>query len=184
MVRILGNSPERVPIKDLGDVIYYKQLKDYTDEQFESRDLQRAVKKGLITVIERFNSSRGSSGVAAETLVINKQASPISIQDIKQAVRELLPEVQSQPQPSNGSSVTDALRQAIPMIINTVRQEISSLMSGSSAPGTPMAGDAYVPTISTGDMISNIKAEQRETSGDDVSSSLDALRKLKKSNNK
>lgn len=42
MVRILGNSPERVRIKDLNDVIYYKQQKDYSDQEFEgSKDLQK-----------------------------------------------------------------------------------------------------------------------------------------------
>ena len=46
MVRIMGNSTERVMIEDLGDVIYYKQIKEYTDQEFElSKALQREWKK-------------------------------------------------------------------------------------------------------------------------------------------
>ena len=53
MVRVLGNSPERVPIEDLNDIIYYKQLKDYTDQEYEkSRDLKRAINNGKLAIIE------------------------------------------------------------------------------------------------------------------------------------
>jgi len=44
MVSLIGNSPERVAISDPKDVIYYRQVKEYTDQEFDSsRDLKREV---------------------------------------------------------------------------------------------------------------------------------------------
>ena len=34
MVRVIGNSPELVEIKDLDDVVYYRQVKDFTDQEY------------------------------------------------------------------------------------------------------------------------------------------------------
>jgi hypothetical protein len=59
MVRILGNSTERVPIHDLGDAIYYKQTKAYTDQDFEnSKDIKREITKCRLIILDKFKTPR------------------------------------------------------------------------------------------------------------------------------
>lgn len=176
MVRILGNSIERVLVKDLNDVIYYHQQKDYSDQDFEaSKDLDKAIKKGSVVVLEKFQPMRGSSGNGHS----DAPAAPaVSLDDIKRAIREVLPE-----QNSNA----DALRDIIPLIISTVRQEIQSIvatMPRAQASGLPSSvsefiGPEYIPDISTEGMVANIRVEAREDKGSDVASSLEALKAFK-----
>jgi len=174
MVRILGNSPERIKINDLNDVIYYKQKKDYTDQEFDnSRDLQKEIRKGTITVLERFNSIRGVSGSTESPVTVINSSQPIGIDEIRRAVREEM---------SQGSS--GELHRTLPGLINSLKQEILSTLSmagvgGVSPSVASFQGPEYIPTISTEGMVSNIEVEKRETAGDSVDSNLAALRKLK-----
>lgn len=174
MVRILGNSPERLRIIDLGDVIYYKQRKDYTDQEFESsKDLQREVRRGNLTILERFATPKGSSELGGNGSVIVHQTVPaISIEDVKQAVREVLPQEQG-----------ESLKNLIPSLIDTLRQELSSLIgSGNLGQIKTYDGPEYVPEIDTSEMISNVQVEEKKVSGDEMASNLEALRKLSKGN--
>lgn len=173
MVRILGNSPERVKLADLGDVIYYKQRKDYTDQEFESsRDLQKEVKKGNLTILERFETSKGSAETGGNgSVTVHQSGATLSKEDVKQAVREVLPQEQ-------GASIKGLL----PGLIDMLRQELSSLVSsGGVAPAESkkFEGPEYIPDISTEGMKSSVKAEEREVSSGTVDANLEALRKLK-----
>jgi len=179
MVRVLGNSYERLKINDLQDTIYYKQQKVYTDQEYEgSQDLQREVKKGTITVLERFVNSRNTEASSAQ----------IAIEDIKRAVREELSgnSRDSEPKSNNSSSINDLL----PLLLNSIKQEVSSILSDRVIQGVPapeyqrkqasdFIDESYVPTVSTQGMVSNIKTEAREVSGDNVNSNLEALKALK-----
>jgi len=54
MIKVIGNNHERVRLPDLGDVVYYKQVKVYTDEDYSrSKDLQKKIKDGELTIIEQ-----------------------------------------------------------------------------------------------------------------------------------
>lgn len=176
MVRIIGNSTERVKIRDLGDVIYYKQIKDFTDEEYEqSLDLKRAIRQGKIAKIEEKKTFRSSSDISE-----NIQES-ITIRDLKTVLRELLP------QKNNGSSdLTQAIREIAPMIADMVRQEMSKITITGIQPSTSIKSDfkgpEYIPDVDTSGMISNIEAEKRKVSVDDVDDNLAALRKLQQKN--
>jgi hypothetical protein len=92
MIRVLGNSPERIKINDLSDVIYYRQQKEYTDQEYEnSRDLKREIDKGRVTLLERRESLKTQPMVVSEPVQV-KQVIPSSIsqEDIKKAVSEVL----------------------------------------------------------------------------------------------
>lgn len=180
----MGNSIERVFIKDLGDTIYYKQIKEYTDEAFESKYLQKEIRKGRITVLEKYDSVKAvfQSQQNSENVLVKESSPGISVDDIKKAIKEVIPEISNNS--GNGNSVNDVVKEAIPLILNTVRQEMSSLINqGSGYHRTPIDSE-YIPEITTSNMISNIKAEEREVSGDTVSDNLAALRKLKGLKNK
>ena len=181
MVRVLGNSMERVPIRDLGDVIYYKQSKDYTDEEFESsKDLKREINKGNLIKLSQYKSPRNASDG-------NGQSGGLSMNDVRQAVKEAIAQNPSAAQEPEKESLSDALKGLIPSLIDTMRREISSL-AGRMGPAAEArkykeyVDPKYIPDVSTDGMTSNIKIESKETSGDDISSNLDALRNLQ--NNK
>ncbi len=173
MVRILGNSSERVKIKDLNDVIYYRQLKDYTDQEYEnSKDLQREVKKHRLAKIDTQVAPKGSVDVQGLAL--------LNARDLKAALREVLPEFKG-----NGvseDSLKSAVREVAPLIVDMVRQEISKI----SIMGTPekskysstFIGPEYIPDIKIDDMKDNVKPEERTVSADDVAANLAALKKL------
>ncbi|MBW2006364.1 MAG: hypothetical protein JRI72_17555 [Deltaproteobacteria bacterium] len=167
MVRIIGNSPERVKITDLGDVIYYRQEKDYTDQEYEqSKDLQKELKKGNVVKLEEFQSARSAGGGNNGSVTIKQEASPVSLQDIKQAIREALP------RNDNASSG----------FINTVRQEMSSVMSHvgmSRKPKKSYQDPAYIPDVSTDGMVANIEVKEKEVSGNSMGSALEALKRMK-----
>lgn len=181
MVRILGNSLERVRIRDLGDVIYYKQEKDYTDQEYESsKDLKKEVKKGNLTILERHKTPRSSAERGGNGSVSIKQNAPkVDLEDIKTAVREVLPQEQGM-----------SLKGLIPTLVDSLRQEFSSIVGsrGPSGPSpevpsaktTEFRDPSFIPSIDTSGMKSSITVDKREASGGDTASSLEALRKLRK----
>lgn len=179
MVRVLGNSPERVEIKDLSDVIYYKQLKEYTDQEYEkSKDLKREINKGRLAKIEDVPVPRGSVDFQ-----VPGKASSIDVRDLKAALREVLPEFKG-----NGvseDSLKGAVREIAPLIVDMVRQEVSKITIAGVPERKPafnnsFIGPEYIPDIKIDGMKDNIKAKERKISTDNIAANLAALKKLKK----
>lgn len=176
MVTVIGNSPERVEIDDLGEIIYYRQIKDFTDEEYKkSRDLKKAINKGSLSKIAEKKSPRGSLEVPGHG---KEQDSPISLKDLKAAIREILPK-------SNGSSdIAQAVREIGPLIADMVRQEMSKIsvvgtaQSTSSVMKSAFKGPEYIPDVNIDGMVSNVEADERTTSADEVNENLAALRQL------
>jgi hypothetical protein len=176
MYRILGNSSERIQIRDLNDVIYYRQIKEYTDQEFESsKDLNKEKEKGNITILDHYTSAKSAlDGSALHS------GSGISISDIKLALKEMMPG-----QNISTGDIRDAMREVAPLIVDMVRQEVSARLSSVSFGGTPkeqrpeFLSPEYIPNISTEGMVSHIEAETKEISGSTVNDTLAALRKLK-----
>ena len=174
MIRVLGNSSERVPIKDLNDCIYYKQLKEYSDQEYESsNDLKQAIASGKIVKLEQANSLRGSGQGQIGS------SSGLSVNDLKTVLREMLPKGDGG---ASGDDVRGAIRDMAPMIVDMVRQEVSKITVQRTGPGpqrdSTFMNPEYVPTVSTEGMISNIEAKQTEKSGSEANEALEALRKL------
>lgn len=62
MYIIIGNSPRKVELKDLGDCVYYKQQKIYTDSQYESsEDLKKAIERKDLLVLKKVEENKDSS---------------------------------------------------------------------------------------------------------------------------
>jgi hypothetical protein len=174
MVRVMGNSAERVRIKDLGDVIYYRQTKDYTDDEFESsRDLKRALQKGMLVKVDSQEPPRPSVGVYTQPTTSMEG-------EIKRIIREAKDDGQAQ-------AVKDAVREALPLLAQVVREEIAHIQialpqktekTEDATPDPDYIDPSYIPDVSTKGLNSNVTADTREVSGNDVDSSLDALRKF------
>lgn len=177
MVRIMGNSSERVPIKDLGDVVFYKQLKEYTDQEYEkSKDLKEALNRGKIIIIEKAEIPRGSVDIPE-----SKNKDSVSLKDLKTVLRELLPEFKGSG--VSESALKGAVREIAPLIVDMVRQEISKIPVGSNQIvqiEDIFQGSEYVPNVTSDGMISNVDIKKTEVSGNAVSDNLAALKKLKK----
>ena len=118
MVRIMGNSSERVYIKDLGDVVFYKQLKEYTNQEYEkSKDLKEALSRGKLVLIEKAEIPRGSVNFPEF-----KTETSVNLKDLKTALREVLPEFKNSD--VSDSAFKGAVRDIVPLIVDMVRQEI------------------------------------------------------------
>ncbi len=185
MVRILGNSPERIEIRDLQDVVYYRQIKEFTDQQYElSKDLKREIDKGRLIKIDKNEIYRGSGEISVHQIVESNNS--LSISDLKTAIREVLPEMKG----NNGAtekSVKDAVREVIPVLVEMVRQEVSKVSvvreevkPKKTTTSSEFLFPTYTPSISDTGLKSNIKIKEKEVSGDSVADSLAILRQIKK----
>lgn len=57
MILVTGNDPQRVELPDIGDVVYYRQQKFFSDAQCaKSNDLKRALKSGKLSVLQRYGN--------------------------------------------------------------------------------------------------------------------------------
>ena len=188
MIRVLGNSPERVELADLQDVIYYKQIKEFSDQQYEnSRDLKRAVSKGHIIKLEEKRVSQGSGEINGHQLIESPKS--VSIDDLKIALREVLPEIAVSKNNGNdlsGTSLKEAIRDIAPLIVDMVRQEVSKISvtrveeTKTKRAGKELQEPTYVPNISDLGLKSNINVKGQETSGDTMTDALEVLKQLKK----
>lgn len=183
MVRILGNSPERVELIDLKDVVYYRQIKEFTDQEYEnSQDLKKEVQRGHLIKIDKNELSRGSGEISVHQIIESNNS--LSLGDLKAALREVLPEMKG----NNGASedaVKNAVREIAPLIVDMVRQEISkiSVVKEEVKPKTIISdfmAPTYTPSISDTGLKSNITVKEKEVSGDTVADNLAALRQFNK----
>jgi hypothetical protein len=181
MVWVFGNSPERTPIKDLNDVIYYRQKKQYTDQEFEgSRDLQREIQKGRIIKLEHVPEI--SSSLPDSISVNQKVVAPsIDLSEVRRVITEVLSE-----QKSNNIDVKNLATTLVPIIAETVRQEVSRIVQGTGqAVGDQIKANIfvdpeYIPTVNTEGMVSNIEIKEKEISGNEANEAIKALRDLNK----
>lgn len=180
MIRILGNSAERVHIKDLSDVVYYKQHKEYTDQEYaSSKDLKRLIQEGQLILMEVSESIRGSSLAPSQI----ENYSNANINDIKKIISELIPEIQKNS--VTGDSLKAVLQGMAPLIVDMVRQELSKIKvvqeNKSSIKSVINSEELlYTPNVSTEGMTSSIEAKKTEVSNNSSEDALAALRKLKK----
>ena len=166
MVRIIGNRPERIRLKDLGDTIFYRQVKEFTDQEFnESKDLQKAVKEGGVIVVNKETASRGS--IPDGHVAVPAQG--LNVQELRKIIRE--------------ENNRDSLKDMVPILADLIRQEVSGfkVQQQIESPST-FIDPAYAPNVSTEGMKANINLESREVKTTDLSSALDALRKFKNPN--
>jgi len=184
MVRILGNSPERVELKDLNDIVYYRQLKEYTDQQYESsKDLKREIQKGSVIKIDKKEVSQwGSAEIRSHQLIESSKS--LNVAELKTALREMLPEFKGEG--VSESALKGAIREIAPMIVEMVRQEVSKISvnrveeAKSKTIDKGFTEPIYVSDISDiSDLKSNVKIEQQERSGETMVNALKALKRFK-----
>jgi hypothetical protein len=180
MIWVFGNSYERVPIKDLNDVIYYRQKKQYTDQEFEgSRDLQREIQKGRVIKLEHVPEIKSSLPDS-----FNVPSPPKPTVDISE-IRRVITEVVSAQKPES-TDIKSLVTNLVPLIAETVRQEVSKIQVQTVAGSSQAAVEKtlkfkdtdYIPEVKTDGLKSNITIEGRQVQGQDVANSLELLKRL------
>ena len=152
-------------------MIHYRQIKQYSDAEYNtSKDLKREKSKGTIVVLEQEEGLRGSEMDLLRERVSN---SIISAQDLKDAIREILPGI-TQP------DMKGVVRDIAPLIVDVVRQELSKIGAPRTIAPKTFQDPTYVPTISTEGMKSSIEAKKTEVSSAGTVDALAALRRLQK----
>lgn len=184
MVWVFGNSHERVAIKDLNDVIYFRQKKQFSDQEFESsKDLQREIQKGRIIKLEHLPEIKGSIPDSDNLRASVQQT--IDLAGIRRVITEVISENKI-----TGMDIQGLVTSFIPIIAETVRQEVLRVSEGldlRSSPGlspsmtSTFTGPEYVSEVKVENFKSNIKIEGQQLEGSGVSDSLNALRNLGKS---
>jgi hypothetical protein len=57
MILVIGNDPQRVDLSDIGDVVYYRQQKFFSDSQLSrSVDLRKALKSGRLSKLQEYGA--------------------------------------------------------------------------------------------------------------------------------
>lgn len=114
MITVRGENPETVQLLDINDFIYYKQIKTFSEEDYnKSNSLQRAISKGSVIVLKRVDERFGNFESPQATQ--NKtQAAPENASD-NSSLMELLKSIElkleQSSSPNNAS--TDILIQKI-----------------------------------------------------------------------
>jgi hypothetical protein len=99
--------------------------------------------------------------------------------EMKRVITEVLSE-----QKTEGVDVKNLALTLIPVIAETVRQEISRVQVIQGGQGTQQIhfdDPKYIPEVKIGELKSNINIEGKSVEGSGVSDSLEALRRLTKS---
>jgi hypothetical protein len=184
MIWVFGNSHERVPIKDLNDFIYFRQKKQYTDQEFEkSRDLQREIQQGRIVKLEQKPEIRSSLPDSIETRG-NQVVPTLDLREMRRVISEVISENKT-----DGLDLKSLVVNLIPIIAETVRQEVSRIPSqqvyvqaGERQTSEQAFQDlSYIPDIKLDGLKSNISIESQQVDGGGLSDSLNALKNLGKS---
>ena len=174
MLRVLGNSSERVPLPDLKDVVYYQQVKEYTDSEYESsRDLKKELARGRLIIVSQVQAVRGE--------VVEGRADNIGA-EIRAAVKEAFSSVPS-------TDTRAVVQELAPIVADIVRQEMAriTVISGpvkQESVKSEFQGPEYVPTVSAEGMVGNIEAEKKAVSGSETENALNMLKKLQGNGNK
>jgi len=81
MIQIVGNSAKKVELKDLNDVVFFKQQKSFSDSDYNSSmDLKREIANGRLIVLKRTDDIRPTNdgyGFNLESSDSLKEATPV-----------------------------------------------------------------------------------------------------------
>lgn len=113
MILVIGNDPNKVEVTDLGDVVYYKQQKIYSEAQYaRSADLKRAEKSGRITVLQKYGDVDGDLILPSSSGV--QRAKPQDTSKIDLVLEKMAAlELSLKSAPTQGTSDQDALLERI-----------------------------------------------------------------------
>lgn len=135
MITVRGENPETVPLPELQDFIYYKQVKTFSEEEYKkSNSLKIAISKGNVIVLKRVDEKFSNFEIpnAIKDKTANKEPSDLN------PLFDLLKNLESKIEQSNSSNNS--------LIIDTLIQKIDALEKKLQGP-VPSDNGALLDTI-------------------------------------
>lgn len=174
MIKVIGNSPQKITISDLQEVIYYKQVKIFSEDEYKgSKDLQRKIQQGLLTVLEESKEQRSSYIPPTSVRVITSSQERRDVQDLVGYIKSLEDKLdkiqQASPAPENKSVDNDKLD----LLLNKIHQLEEKLNNGQ-----PGSDPQTQPQDNSGVMEAISKLEQKISSNVEVNALIQKLEKL------
>jgi hypothetical protein len=206
MIRVRNEIPDRIPLPELNDCIYYKQEKTFSDEEYSKcLSLQRAIAKGTILVFDRQSEKNASYGSIPSGIPNNKSSTDVSV--LFEYIKSLESKIDLLKTSDGSTILADQLMQKIDAlekrlqgpvaqddagIKETARklEELLGKFSGIANKSdvekkelvSEVPEEIYVPNIKVEDGNSHINLKIRTIEKtDDISSASEALKKFKKS---
>jgi hypothetical protein len=136
MITVRGENPETVPLPELQDFIYYKQVKTFSEEEYKkSNSLKIAISKGSVIVLKRVNEKFSNFEVpeGLKDNTIDKNSSDLN------PLFDLLKNLESKIEQSNTSNSNN-------ITIDLLVQKIDALEKKLQGP-VPSDNSALLDTI-------------------------------------
>lgn len=124
MILVIGNDPQRVDLNDLGDFVYFKQQKFFSDAQYaRSTDLRKALKSGRLTKLQEYGNVDQDFVISQPSQVksVSKESPKIDL--LLEKLNAMEKSMSSQATPVSGGAVVDVLLERIAKL----EQRISEL---------------------------------------------------------
>lgn len=129
MIKIIGNSPRKVELRDLNDNVYYKQQKIFSDAEYNrSKDLQKEIKKGSLTILYQNDERDADFGVPG-TIDIQDQprerkapSSPEETSTILKKINDLETSLKNLPDRAPSNSTLVALSEKVKTLENELEK--------------------------------------------------------------
>ncbi len=136
MYRVRSEFPDRIPLSELSDCIYYRQEKVFSDAEYDKcQSLQRAIAKGQILVLDRkpekdsqFNIHTSNSVPVNQPIAPDPQAPPVDMTaynahlfEYLKSLESKIDKMKSSPSDSEKSSSNDS------NLVNLLTQKIEAL---------------------------------------------------------
>lgn len=202
MFKVRCEIPETIPLPELNDFIYYKQIKTFSEQDYNKcLSLQRAISKGNIAILERHeekNANFGvptSSGTAPTDLSVlfeylksleskidqlkTSDGSTALIDQLTSKIDALEKKLQG-PVPQDNSGIKETAQK-----LEEILGKFSGIANKSDVEKKELVSEVpeeiYVPSIKVEDGNSHISLKMRTIEkSDDIDNASEALRKLKK----
>ena len=133
MILVIGNTPKKVELKDLGDCVYYKQKKNFSEAQYrQSDDLRREIKNGTLSIIGRKNEKEGDfdlpdfmsdDPVRVEKTVIKQEVQQPVIEALLLKIGSLEETIRNNPVPVDSTGTMKILTDKIRSLEDKISQK-------------------------------------------------------------
>lgn len=116
MIKVIGNSPQKITIPDLQEVIYYKQVKIFSEDEYKgSKDLQKKIQQGLLTIVDESQEQRSTyiPPTSVRVITSSQERKNNDVEDLMSYVKSLESKLdnlqQASPPPESKSVDNDKL---------------------------------------------------------------------------
>jgi hypothetical protein len=206
MIRIRSEDPEKIPLPELSDCIYYKQEKTFSEDEYNRcSSLQRAITKGRILILERQPERYASYGSPTPEKSTAEKA-PTDLSKLFEYLKSLESKMDLLRTSDGSTALIDQLTQKIDALEKKLQgpvaqddsgiketakklEELLGKFSGIAGKSdaekkelvSEIPEEIYVPNIKVEDGNSHITLKTRVIERtDDLSSASEALKKLKR----